>query len=90
MGSNPNLNPNLNPLWISQNTIRVHRVKFISGGYGNEVFAAVSLQDRVYTFGGYWKNGTQSDVAFMFRANVWSQVGTLQARDSRTAQSEIS
>ena len=71
-------------------TIRVHRVKFISGGYGNEVFAAVSLQDRVYTFGGYWKNGTQSDVAFMFRANVWSQVGTLQARDSRTAQSEIS
>ena len=40
----------------------------------------MSLQDRVYTFGGYWKNGTQSDVAFMFKANVWSQVGTLQAK----------
>ena len=48
-------------------------------GYGNEVFDTISLKDRVYTFGGYWKNGTWSDHVYQFKNYKWSLVGDLLA-----------
>ena len=52
----------------------------LQGGYGNEVFDTVSLNDRVYTFGGYWKNNTNSETVFMFKDNTWSNVGDMMIR----------
>ena len=47
------------------------------GGYGNEVFDTISLEDRVYTFGGYWKNGTFGDHVYQFKNFEWSMVGNM-------------
>lgn len=47
------------------------------GGYGNEVFDTISLEDRVYTFGGYWKNGTFGDHVYQFKDYKWSLVANM-------------
>ena len=47
------------------------------GGYGHEIFDTVSLDDRVYTFGGYWKNGTYGDHVYQFKDYQWSFAGKM-------------
>ena len=54
-----------------------HNYKSFLGGYGNEVFDTISLEDRVYTFGGYWKNGTFGDHVYQFKNFEWSMVGNM-------------
>ena len=42
----------------------------MKGGYGNEGYAIVELEDSILTFGGYWKNGTCSEYVFQFKVKV--------------------
>ena len=37
----------------------------------------MSLDDRVYTFGGYWKNGTYGDHVYQFKDFQWSLAGQM-------------
>ena len=52
-------------------------IKYFLGGYGFEIFDTVSLDDRFYTFGGYWKNGTYGDHVYQFKDFQWSLAGQM-------------
>ena len=50
----------------------------LKGGYGNEGYAIVELEDSILTFGGYWKNGTCSEYVFQFKVKVASKIYSLR------------
>ena len=63
-----------------QSDKKLKRSASLKGGYGNEGYAIVELEDSILTFGGYWKNGTCSEYVFQFKVKVVSKIHSMSQR----------